>query len=56
MADDIKKRDNRDAEESGRPVQLDREQDDKMEHDKVKKDDKPAGEQAPKPGPQHQNR
>jgi hypothetical protein len=28
MADDIKPRDNRDAEEGGRPVQLDREQPD----------------------------
>jgi hypothetical protein len=56
MADDIKNRDNRDADESGRPVQLDREKDDKVQHqDKDKQHDKPAGEQAEKPG-QHQNR
>jgi hypothetical protein len=54
MADDVKNRDNKDAEESGRPVQLDREeQGGKMDQpDKDKHQDKQGqGEREPTPQP-----
>jgi hypothetical protein len=64
MADQMKERDNKDAQESGRPVQLDREeqggktgQQQGGQHDKQHQD-KQGSEHGQKPGqpPQHQNR
>ena len=61
MADRVKEHDNKDAQESGRPVQLDREQQggkpgqqqggqhDKPQHDKPQHD-KQGTEHAPRPG------
>jgi hypothetical protein len=60
MADQIKNRDNKDAEESGRPVQLDRDKQEKTGQQQGDKDrqhqDKPDMEHGQKPGQQHQNR
>jgi hypothetical protein len=51
MADDIKDRENKDQ-ESGRPVQLDK---DKQDKDRQPQD-KPDMEHGQKPGQEHQNR
>jgi hypothetical protein len=66
MADRMKDQDNKDAQESGRPVQLDREQQQggkpgqqPGQHDKQhdKEQDKPGMGQKPgQPGHEHQNR
>jgi hypothetical protein len=58
MADDIKNRDNKDAEESGKPVQLDKDKQDKMgQGDKDREhQDRPDMEHTQKPGQQHENR
>jgi hypothetical protein len=64
MADQMKERDNKDAQESGRPIQLDREeqggkpgQQQGGQHDKQHQD-KQGTEHGQKPAqpPQHQNR
>ena len=56
MADDIKNRENKDADESGQPVQLDREEQDKKKAGQQdKQHDKQGVEPGQKPG-QPQNR
>jgi hypothetical protein len=58
MADNITDRENKDQ-ESGRPVQLDKDKQDKMgqgDKDRQPHQDKPDMEHGQKPGQQHQNR
>lgn len=56
MADTVKDRENKDADESGRPVQLPEDQGGKIGQRHDDEQDKHDMKPGPKPGQQHQNR